>query len=209
MPRPLPQAVLDMLERRQTIIAVPMLWIEAKRRDNGRVQGIGLWRGEGSQKIVVTDLFTGLAAARDFHAGGLLEIGPVRFEQGLNVRPIPVRLSAISDAVLIAFREYDARGAKVQAWRRFYDPETRLPVAAPVRWFKGYVNKAPSERPAPGGEAAMSVEVVSTARHLTNASGLKKSHAAQQRREGDMIRQYKGTAREWPVLWGQAEVDRD
>jgi hypothetical protein len=204
--RELPAAVLEVLERRQSVIAVPMVYIEARRRRDdgtlGQIEGVGLWRGETDEDIIARDLFTGHEMRRAFFASSLLDIAGVQFEAGLSVRPIKVRLSSISEPVLAAIRQYDARGAQVQGWRRYYDPDTRKPLGKPVPLFKGYANRAPSERPAPGGEASLELEVVTTARTLTITSGLKKSHAAQQRRDGDMLNRYKGTVGTWSIPWG-------
>jgi hypothetical protein len=204
MTRAMSAAVLSVMEERRHIIDVPMVYIEGRDRVSGDPAGIGLWRGEFTESIIVPDLFTGIDRRRTFYSGGLLEIGPVRFEAGLSIRPTTIRLSSINDAVLQAIRGYDARGATVQVWKRAYDPDTRQPINV-RRWFKGFVNSAPSERPAPGGEASIEIEVVSQARMLTITSGLKKSHAAQQRREGDQFRKYKATAGDWSVPWGSAD----
>lgn len=203
--RPVNAAMQAVREARGLIIEIPMVWIEARHRDTNVVEGIGFWKGEDAETITVTDLFTGVAIPRVFYAGGLLDIGAVRHEAGLTIRPVSLTLSGISPAVLIAFREYEARGARVQAWKRGYDPETRAPIGVEP-WFKGFINRAPTDRPAPGGLASMSVEVVSAARMLTQVSGRKKSDAEQRKREHegtpDRIRRYKNTAGSWDVPWG-------
>lgn len=188
-------------EKRTALKQIPMVWVAAADRDTGVIEGVGFWRGEDVENILVPDLYTGLLVTRTFYPG-VLELGSIRHEAGLNIRPISLRLSAISPAVAQAFRGYEARGARVQAWQRGYDPVTGQVLGQPDAWFKGFVNAAPIERPTPGGEAAIEVEIVSTARMLTITSGRKKSHAAQQLRGGDMIRKYKTTTGSWDVPVG-------
>lgn len=205
MTRPMPEAVLAVLEARGHLIDIPMVWFSSRDRETHEVHGIGIWGGEDAENILVQDMFTGVGATRTFYNGGLLEVGSVRHQVGLEVQSTTITLSGIDTAVLIAFRQYEARGAEVQIWRRSYDPETRLPIA--VRpWFKGFVDSAPTERPEAGSESSMAVEVVSTARLLTIASAGRKSHEAQRKRMGDMFRQHKGTIGNRVVPWGENDV---
>lgn len=182
-----------------------MVWIGATDRDTGEPRGIGLWRGEDTEVITVTDLFTHVATARTFYSGGLKTIGSVRHEQGLNIRPVTIELSAFHDAVLAAIRQYEARGCPVQGFKRSYNPETGQAVAVEP-WFKGFLNRAPTTRPASGGEGTMSLEVVSTALLLTITPAAMKSDAAQRQRLGDRIRRYKNVASTWDVPWGSREI---
>ena len=192
-------------EKRGAIKEVPMVWIGATDRDTGEPRGIGLWRGEDTEVITVTDMWTHVASPRTFYNAGLSTIGSVSHEQGLNIRPVSIKLSAISDAALAAIRQYEARGVPVQGFKRCYDPDTYQPVAVEP-WFKGYLNKAPSVRPAPGGEPTLTLEVVSTALLLTISSAATKSDVAQRRRNGDRIRRYKNVAGTWDVPWGSREI---
>lgn len=191
-------------ERRAGIVEIPMVWITAAERTSGEQHGIGLWKGEDIENIVVPDLLTGFNVTRTFYNRGLLDIGEVRYESGLNIRPMSLKLSRINEAVLVAFQLYEARGAEVQLYRRCYDVNRR-PIAVEP-WDFGYINLAPSERPAGGGEWSIEVEVVSEVRLLTQGSTLKKSHEAQRRRMGDKFRQYKGAIAQVTVPWGTADV---
>jgi len=191
-------------ERRADLIQIPMLYIESRDFVSGELHGIGLWRGDDIENVSVPDLKTGIPIVRTFYNAGLLSIGDVRYESGLNIRPISISLSAISEAVLVAFRQYNARGAEVQLWRRCYDIN-RKPIAVEA-WDFGYVNTAPSERPTSGGEFSISVEIVSEVRMLTQGSELRKSDQAQRRRLNDAFRQYKAVTVDWTVPWGTKDV---
>jgi hypothetical protein len=192
-------------EQRRAILEIPMVWIEGRDRETHEVHGLGLWGGPDVENIWVTDMFTGASVRRTFYHQGVLGIGSVRNEVGFGVKAVTISLSSINTAVQIAIRGYDPRGAKVQVWKRGYNPDTRKPLGVEP-YFKGYINEAPIERPAPGGDAAIEAEVVSTARMLTMTSALLKSHEAQKHRApGDNFRKYKGSAGNWDVAWGQAD----
>ncbi|TPE47223.1 hypothetical protein [Amaricoccus solimangrovi] len=193
-------------ERRGALVEAQMIWIEARDRESGDIHGLGIWQGETTEQIRVTDMFSGATETRTFFNLGLISISSIRYETGLDIRPVSVTLSALSEPVQAAFRLYDARGARAQIWRRSYDPDSRLPIGDPEPRFKGFVNTAPIERPAAGGEATIEVQLVSTARMLTFTSERKKSDEAQRRREDDRFRRYKGTARAWDVPWGTKDV---
>lgn len=205
--RPVHAAAQAAREARRGIVEIPMLWIEARHRETGVIEALGLWGGSDDETITVTDMFNGVAQPRLFHgAGALLSIGAVRHEAGLTIRAVEVALSPLAAATRQAFRAYDARGAQAQVWTRSYDAATRKPLGVEAR-VKGYVNGAPIERPAPGGEAGMSVEIVSPARMLTVTSALRKSDETQRARApGDRFRRYKATIAQVDVPWGMESV---
>ena len=187
-----------------------MVWIAARNRLTGDIEALGLWSGEDAETITVTDMWTGGVANRVFHgAGALLGVSPIQHEAGLSVRPVRLSLSSLDPAVVDAVRVYDPRGARVQIWRRTLSPATGLPVGDPEPWFKGFCNKAPIPRPAPGGEAILEMEVVSSARLLTIPNGRRKSDEAQRRRDpDDRFRRYKAVAKSIDVPWGQGDTRR-
>ena len=197
-------------DRRRHVVEVPLVWIAARNRDTGNPEGIGFWRGQDVEAITVPDLFTGVATTRTFYHQGLQDISAIRHEAGMNIHPVTITLSAIDTAVNTALRLYEPRGAEVQIWRRCYDPETRNPIGVEAR-YAGWVDEIEYTRPAPGGEALVTLTTVSLARMLTIASPRKKSHQAQRKRTGtacpagDMIRRYKDGAGTWDVPWGASD----
>lgn len=200
--RPVSTAAQAVRERRTAIDEAHLLWIAARNRETGVPEALGLWSGPDDETIRVVDLFTGVEQDRLFYgAGALLSASSVRFEAGLKIRAMRFELSPLAPAVTQLFRVYEARGAQVQGWLRSYDPDTRRPVGV-ERWVKGYVNAAPITRPAAGGEASLSIDVVSTARMLTVASAVRKSsEALQARHPGDKFRKYKAVAGSTDVPW--------
>ena len=184
-----------------------LVWIAARNRLTDGIEALGLWSGEDSETITVTDMWTGAPASRVFHgAGSTLGVSSVQHEAGLSVRPVRLSLSALSAPVIDAVRLYDPRGAKVQIWRRTLSPETGLQVGVPEPWFKGFCNKAPIPRPEPGGEAVLEMELVSTTRLVAIPNGRRKSDAAQRTRDpDDRFRRYKAVARTIDVPWGEKD----
>lgn len=188
-------------EQRGALLETPMIWLAPRDWDTGDEAGIGFWKGGDVEDITVPDLFTGVSLSRTFYSGGILEIGTIRYTAGFSFDPVTLKLSAISPAVELAFRGYNARGAKVQIWRRCRDPQTRADLGIePV--FKGYMDETEITRPTPGGEAVLTAKAVSSARLLTISSARVKSDEAQRQRSGDRFRRYKASASAWDIPWG-------
>lgn len=198
-------------EERRYFREVPMLWITARDWDTNEEHGIGLWQGDDVEDIDVVDITSGMVVRHTFYNKGILSIGDVRYESGLNFRPVTISLARVNAAVLVAMAQYDARGGEVQMWRRCYDQNLR-PIAV-EQWDFGYVNTAPSERASltdaegKAVEWTIDLEIVSETRLLSEPSQLRKSHAAQVRRSGDAIRRYKSRAK-WPVPWGIKDLKK-
>lgn len=178
-----------------------LIWLSPSDFDTGDEVGVGIWTGRDDETIAVTDQFTGITQARAFYARGLLEIGAIRYAAGLSIYPLSVRLSSISDAVISAFRAYNARGAKAQIWRRTYVPGTLEEVGIePV--YRGFVNRATFNRPSPGEMGSVDAEIINTTRVLTFPSARRKSHEAQKKRNNDKFRIYKNIAPQRDIGWG-------
>jgi len=204
--RPVNAAAQAIREQRGHLVEIPMMWVAARDRGTNLVEGIGLWQGEDVERITIRDMFDGNNYSRNFYPMGILNIDSVTYEAGFNIRPTTIRLSSINDAVLVAVRQYDVRGAQVQLWKRIYNDKWS-PVAIEP-WFKGMVDGASSERPGPGGEATLDLEIVPTARYLTIPSSAKSSREAQKKRMGDEFLKYVGTTAAWQVAWGTKDEKR-
>jgi hypothetical protein len=181
-----------------------LVWIDAKNRDTGQVQGVGFWTGWRSENITVTDQFSGVVQTLPFQAGALIKVKDLRFESGLNIRPVTISLSRLNESVLVAMMEYEPRGAPIQLWKRTYNTNG-VPLGVEAL-DKGSVNKAPSEHPAGGGEWTIEAEFVSDVRSLTVTSTGSKSNESQKKRMGDLIRQHKTVAADWTVHWGTKDI---
>jgi hypothetical protein len=184
-----------------------MLWIEAKNRTTGDVEALGIWTGRDAETITVTDQWTNAVANRVFYgAGELLGWEGFKNHSDLVVRPMTFYLSALTPAVIQSVREYDPSGARVQAWRRTYHPNTGLPVGTPEPEGVGWIDEINIPRPTPGGDAVMEMTVVPLMRTLTLPSPRMKSHEAQRRRSSnDFFRKYKATAQLFDIPWGMSD----
>lgn len=191
-------------EKRSGLAERVMVWIEARNRASNAVEALGLWTGEDTEDITALDLWTNATATRTYQgAGALLSVTGLQHMAGLQVRPVRVTLSSIDETVTAAVREYDARGARIQVWRRTLSADTGLPVGAPEPAFKGFVNRAPIPRGVPGDFAVIELECVSAVRLLTIPNGRKKSNAAQHLRDpADDFRRYKAIQKQVDVFWG-------
>jgi hypothetical protein len=191
------QALRDSLN---TIFEVPCVRVQAKNRDTSAIHTIGFWRGIYAETFNVTSMFNGATTQETFYPG-LLELGEVTHESGLNVRVTQAALTSIPVKVLEAFRLYDTAGAKIEGWLRCYNPETMTPVGVDP-WFCGYVDVNDFITPPAGESGRLDVEIVSMARTLTIASTAVRSDEYQRRRMGDRILRYKGTTKDWDIPWG-------
>jgi hypothetical protein len=162
---------------RGPIMEVPMIWIEARNRQTGGVEGVGFWAGGETVAVTLIDLWSRASLTRTFiGAGSLLSIGAPVIEPGFSVRPMSARFSGVSAEVELAVRGYDLRGARVSIWLREHDPSTHKQIGvAPV--FRGWIDRIDWRRPEPGGDAEISVEMVSSARTLSITSPAQRSDA--------------------------------
>lgn len=207
MVRPVNTSAQNIRERRSGLSTRVMIYFEAQNRSDNTPVDLGLWTGEDTESITFTDMWTGASLTRTFYgAGTLLGVETPRYYTGFEVRPITITLSSISSAVTNLIRAYEPRGAKAQILLRSYEPDTMEAVAIEPVW-KGFVNRAPIPRPAPGEAAEMSVQLVSSARLLTIPFPRKKSNANQVKRAGDKFLRYAGAAEILNVPWG-LEDDR-
>lgn len=201
------------ISSREGIAPVYFLWIEAKNRDTGALETMGLWSGWDTVDAQVLDPDTRLPVTRTYHAAGsVVEWPAVPLETGIVVRTIRFRLSQISDAVQIAIRGYDPKHAPVEYHVGFLDTNTQLLVSRPVPIFIGKINEAPITTPEAGGEGSIEIACVSDGRELTRTNPLKRSDEMQRRRMvggvEDRIRQYSDVAGGWlqNIHWGEAKA---
>ena len=192
------QAILD---GRQGIIARQLIWITAKNRSTGNPETIGFWNGEDHQVVTIN------AENRTYYgAGTMLNVPRIISEVGLKVRTLRITFSAIAPEVEIALRQYDARLAKIQIHRVLLDLDTRNLVSEPHRVFKGTINKHPIPTKRPGEKAELTVELVTSARSLTNTLALLKSNASQKQINGDKFYRYAVIAGDVVTVVGEEKL---
>lgn len=203
---------LDAISSREGIAPAYFLWIEARNREDGSLETMGLWSGWDAVNVDVIDRDTRTAITRPYQAGGSIVGWPsIPLETGIVPRTIRIRLSQINMAVQIAVRGYDPKHAPVQLHMGFMDIKTMLLVGPAEPIFVGRVNEAPISTPAAGGEGGIELSCVSDTRELTRTNPLKRSDEMQKRRlvggEPDRFRRYSDVAGGWlqNIHWGEVK----
>lgn len=190
----------------RTVVARDFLWITAKDRSTGNPSDYGFWNDHGTVTTSVVDGRTGATVSRDFYGVGMaLNIGSIPLTADVTVRNVDIALPQIDDVAQLVVRGYDVRGAAIQLYRGYFDPATHSMVAAAKPRFVGYVDGAPIETPAEGGEGSITLNCVSTTRELTRISSESRSHESQiSRAAGDAFYKDTGVVGDWVMFWGQA-----
>ena len=203
---------LAAISSREGIAPAYFLWIEARNRENGALETMGLWSGWDAVTADVIDRDTGTIMSRPYQAGGSIVGWPaIPLEIGIVPRTIRIRLSQVNAAVQIAFRGYDPKHAPVQLHLGFMDIATMRPVGPAEPVFVGRVNGAPISTPAAGGEGGIELACVSDTRELTRTNPLKRSDEMQKRRllggNPDRFRRYSDVAGGWlqNIHWGEVK----
>lgn len=197
-------AIVAYLLERKALVKYNLFWITAKHRDTGSLAEFGMWDGPDNQNIAVLSPITGTEIVRPYTSfGAMLAMDNIPLVSDLTIRNIKVSLSHLNLEVQEAFRQYDPRLAPVEIHRIYLDQDTMLPLAAAQPRFVGYVNEAPIERPAVGGEGSMAVTCVSHTRQLTKTNPGKRSDETQKRRSGDRFRKYSTIAGDVSYWWGE------
>lgn len=196
-------AEIAQMQGRAGLRARLLVWIVAKDRETGDPVPVGFWNGDDDQTFTIG------AADRTYHgAGGLLGADDVTAEAGLQVRVLTVWLATAAPEVVDAVRGYDLRLAPVEVHRVLTDPLTHLPVAAPHRIWKGWVDGAPEITPAIGGEGGrIGVAIASGAMALTRGLTGKYSDESMKRRAADRMFRYADVSGKIPVYWGEKRLN--
>ena len=153
----------------------------------------------------VKDGRTGSTVTRDFRGlGQALQIGKIPLTCDLTIRSVDIELPHLDVIVEQLVRTYDVRGAPMQIYRGYFDPATRVLVAAAKPRFVGYVDGAPIVTPKEGGEGSITLHCVSTTRELTRTSSEVRSHESQLARTNgaDDFYQDVGVVGDWDIAWG-------
>jgi hypothetical protein len=187
------------------IVGRDLVWITAKNRSTGDPASYGFWNDVGTVSINVVDGRTGAINARSFYGlHASLTVGRIPLVSDITVRELEITLPHLDSIVNEMVRTHDVRGAPIQVYRLFLDPDTRAAIStAKARWV-GYVDTAPIETPSEGQEGSVRIVCVSVTRELTRRNHDVRSHESQLRRNNlDFF--YKDTAAvgEWEVFWGK------
>ncbi|WP_295453067.1 hypothetical protein [uncultured Pseudophaeobacter sp.] len=192
-----PEAQAQLEERRGTE-GHALLWIQAKNRETGAPEALGLWSGDDHQEFLI-----GGEIRTYYGAGNVIDVPPIIAKPGFVVRNLRIKLPPLTDEVKTLLHAYEPRLAAVQIHSCPMDIDTGAPLGEPVRMFKGFLNQAPQEIAAKGGTGFTELVLVSAGRRLTFGLPLKRSSAELQRRNPlDRGREYSDVAGEWSIRWG-------
>lgn len=174
-----------------------LVWITARNRSTGLPEQLGLWNGGYDRSFTINSV-----ARTYIGAGALMQVPPLVYQVGLNVRMQRLSLSPIDATVGAMIRTYDSRLAPIEIHRAVFDPTTHALISEPHRLFKGIVDELEVTTD-PKGETRCEVSVASSARYLTRTLTLKRSDESQKLRSGDRFLRYADVSGEVDVYWGE------
>lgn len=174
-----------------------LIWIEARNRDTGAPETMGLWTGSDDATFTIGGV------ARVYHgAGAVLDVPAIQSQAGLVVQMQTVGLNIITPEVAQLIRGYDARGAKTEIHLARFNPETSGLIDV-SRVFKGWMDQAEIVTGPKGGSDSLTASLANSARALTRKVPLRVSDAAHQRAQpGDRIFRYADVSGTVEVFWG-------
>ncbi len=187
------------------IVPRKFIWIAARDRETGAIEGMGLWTGDEDITVTLISAQTGQSTTRLYlGAGALVSVSSIPRVSNLTIQTVKIDLSQVAGATQQLVRGYDVRLAKVEIHEAALDTASRGLVAAPAAVFLGEVDGAPIETPAVGGKGRISLKVVSDAiSMLTRKNPAKSSYEQQRRRGGDEWGKHSSTIETWKIPWGQ------
>ncbi len=187
------------LSTREDKVSHALLWVRAKNRATGVEETMGLWSGED---VRVFDI---QGESRTYYGPAILSMPPIEGGIGLDVRQHRVVVPHLTQEVITMLRAYEPKLAPVEIHFAEFSTETRELMSL-QRVFKGWINTAPIETAAEGGEGQAEVLLVSAARALTKTLALYRSDADQKKRSSsDRFREYSSTTGLKEVWWGSAQ----
>jgi len=194
-----------------TVLPRDFLWISAKNRVTGALVPHGMWSDAGSVTAEVIDPITDTAVARPWEgAGGLISISDVQRSLGLTVNTVQIVLSQIDPQAEQIIRGLEPKYARVELFRGWLDPVSRLLVAPARARFVGFLDGAPIVTPAEGGEGSISLTCASYTQEFTRSNTSKRSDADQRLRDpNDAFFQHVATVGDWEINWGVPDPEDD
>lgn len=188
----------------RTVVARDFIWITAKDRSTQADETMGFWNDVMFATSSVKDGRTGATVNRDFLGVGMaLTIGSIPLTSDITIRNVDIDIPYLDSTVAQLVRGYDVRGAPIQIYRGYRDPDTRALVSAAKPRFVGYVDGSPIVTPKEGGEGSITLHCVSTTRELTRTSSEVRSHESQiARAAGDLFYADTGVVSDWDIAWG-------
>lgn len=188
----------------QTLVTRDFMRITARDRATGEPITDAFWSDIGTVVAQVMDAETGVPVAYEFQGvGSLVAIDPIPMVSNLTVQEIEVHFSQLDERINELLRLYDLKQAKVEIYRGEFDPDKMVMVEPATSRFLGFVDGAPVETPAEGGEGSVMIKCKSSAQELTRSNPDLRSHESQQvRAPGDDFLQDVTTVADLTIFWG-------
>lgn len=170
--------VVSLFQARRGVRGCPMLWIEARNRNTGVVEGIGVWSGDDHR---VFDI--GGSSRTYYGAGVFMDHTVIESGVGMEVRQHRIALAPLRQEVRNITRFYDASDCIAEIHGCVINPETGMVVGQPVRIIKGRIQQISETLAAMNGESVVELTIASGGVELERGLPLYKSAAALKRRD--------------------------
>lgn len=166
------------------------------------------WSDVGTITAQVYDPDQGVNESRTFKgAGALIEMTPVARVATLTVQEVTVTMSALQGDVESAFRNYNARQAKIEVYRAWFDPESRQPVSPAEPEFHGFCDSLEIVTGDDGQPSVLNARCVPIAQQMTRYNPETRSDEYQRvRNASDGFFKDASTVKEWELFWGQERI---
>lgn len=189
----------------RSIVFRDFLWIVARDRSTGNPYPYGFWSDVGSVSVQVVNPLSQQAVTRSFEgAGTLIQISDIPAVSNLTVQTVTIEMSQINDSVATIVRGYDLKQARVEVFSGYFDPDTRALLEPAFCRFQGFVDQSEIKTPKEGEAGSIVLTCNSHLAELTRSNPETRSHATQQRRDGnDGFFQDVAAVGEWNVDWGR------
>lgn len=111
-------AIIELISTRNFHCEI-FIWLEAKNRQTGAIERVGMHTGEGDRTINVE------GQLRTYNGvGNVISVPEIEFSQGLKVKENEFTLNILSPEIENTIRAYDSADAPAQVHLGFYDAET-------------------------------------------------------------------------------------
>lgn len=175
-------------------------WIEARDRDNGSAQPLGLWTGDEDITVSVQTPAGGMVS-RLYLGGCNLSVDGIQYVADLTDNPITVSMSQIASPVQQLVRVRDVRLAYCELHSTTLIGGA-LTSPPDLDWV-GIVDEAPVATPSVGSDGGIALSVRSELMSMLTATNPAKSSDAHQKRRqpGDRFSEYASIIHSRKVQW--------
>lgn len=180
-----------------------LIWFVVRDRVTGAEVRQGYWSDVTAENLEIVNPRNQAVETRRFDgAGNLISVGPIPLVSNLTIQTVNVGLSQIGDANRL-IRTYDARQARVEIFRGYFEPNSLVQIAPATPRFLGFVDAIEFKTPPEGGSGSIDLTLASHTQELTRSNPAKRSDTYQRLRAGsDSFRQHVAVVGTWEQRWG-------